>query len=102
MQDRPRLGGELVRVDGPADEVLDQGLGHGGVDVVVRHVIAHAVGGPSQRQLTQIACPYDEGVVQIRQPEEVRGALAGLDILEGDVVDGLAGGVGVADVAHHL
>ena len=35
--------------------MLDQRLGHRGVDVVVRHMIADAVGRPAQRQLAQIA-----------------------------------------------
>ena len=42
---------ELLGLDGPADEILDQRLGHARIDAVMAHVIAHAIGAPAQRQL---------------------------------------------------
>ena len=45
---------ELARRNHPADQVLDQRLGHAAVDVVVRHLIADAIGRPAQRQLGEV------------------------------------------------
>ena len=43
VQDATDAVAQLTGFGGPADEVADQRLGHAGVDVVVRHVIADAV-----------------------------------------------------------
>jgi hypothetical protein len=55
-----------------------------------------------ERQLAQVAGAQHQRVVVVREPEEVRGALARLHVLEGDVVHRLAVGIRVADVAQHL
>ena len=44
MQDATDAVAQLTGFGGPANEVADQRLGDAGVDVVVRHVIADAVG----------------------------------------------------------
>jgi len=93
---------ELVRRGHPADQVLDEGLGDAHVDVVVRHVVAHAVGAPPEGQLAEIARPQDDGVSQVGESKEVTRPLAGLDVLECDVVDLFALREGVPDVAEHL
>ena len=82
--------GELAGVDRPADEEADERLGHRGVDVVVRHLVADAVRRPAQRELGEVAGAQHERAVVVGQAEQVRGALAGLDVLVGDVVLGLA------------
>ena len=82
--------GEVVEPADPADQVLDQRLGHPGVDVVVRHLVAHPVGAPAQRQLRQVAGAQHDAVVVVGQPEQVVGAEPRLHVLEGDVVDLLA------------
>ena len=96
------LRAELIGARHPADQILDQRLRHAGVDVVVRHVIAHAVGAPAQRQLGQIAGADHQRVVQVGQAEQMAGALAGLHVLERDVVHRLALREGMADVLEHL
>ena len=70
--------------------MLDQGLRDRGVHVVVRHVIADAVRAPTQRQFAQIARPENDPIVKIGQSEQMRGALAGLHVLECDIIDPLA------------
>jgi hypothetical protein len=35
--------------------------------MVVRHLIAHAVSRPPERELAQIAGAHDEGVVKVRE-----------------------------------
>ena len=82
--------------------MLDQRLGDAGVDVVVGHVVADAVGAPAEGEFTQVARTDDKGVSQIRDAEQVRGPLSGLDIFEGDVVNRLSLRIGVADVLEHL
>jgi hypothetical protein len=57
-------------------------------------VVADAVGGPAERQLAQVAGAEHQRVVVVGEAEEVRGALARLHVLEGDVVDRLALGEG--------
>ena len=86
----------------PVHEVLDERLRHTRVDVVVRHVIAYAVGAPAQRELAQIAGADDDAAVEIGEPEQVAGALAGLHVLEGDVVHRLATAEWMAQVGQHL
>ena len=79
--------------------MLDQRLRHAGIDVVVRHLVADAVGAPAQRQLGQIAGAEHDAVVLVGQAEQVVGAQARLHVLERDVVDRLAAANGMADVA---
>ena len=56
---------ELLGGDDPAQEVLDQGFRHGSVDVVVRHLIADAVGRPPQRHFAEVAGAQHEAVVEV-------------------------------------
>ena len=77
-------------------------LGTPGVDGVVRHLVADAVGAPAQRELGQVAGADDEAAAVVGEAEEVVVAQPGLDVLEGDVVDLLAVGVGVVEVLEHL
>ena len=93
---------ELVRADRPADQILDQRLGHAGIDAIMAHLVADAVGRPAQRDLAKVAGADDEAAVLVGEPEQIVGAKPRLHILEGDVVDRLALGEGVADVGEHL
>ena len=61
----------------PADQVLDQGLGHRAVDIVVAHLVADAVGAPAQTQLRQVPGPQDEGVVAPGEAEQIVRAQTG-------------------------
>ena len=79
-------GAKQVCIGHPANEELDQGLGDTGVDVVVRHVIAHPIGRPAKRQFTQVTGTEDQRIVIVRQAEEVACPLTGLDILEGHII----------------
>ncbi len=79
----------------------DQRLRHAGIDVVMRHVVADAVGAPAQCELAQVAGADHDAVVVIGQPEQVIGALAGLHVLEGYVVDRLAVSERMAQVLEH-
>ena len=69
-------------------------FGHRRVDRVVRHLIADAVRAPAERELGQVARADHEPALVVGEPEQVRGALAGLDVLERDVVDLLAAAYG--------
>ena len=60
---------ELLCRDDPAQEILDEGLGDGGVDVVVGHMIADAIRRPPQGQLAQVARTEDYPVLEVRQAE---------------------------------
>jgi hypothetical protein len=82
--------------------VLHEGLGDAGVDAVVRHLVADAIGAPAERQLGQVAGPKDDAAALVGGAEEEVGAQAGLDVLEGDVVDLRALAGGVAQVLEHL
>ena len=95
-------GGELARRDDPPDEVLDEGLGDRDVHVVVGHLVAHPVGHPAQGQFAQIACPQNDGLMEIGQAEQVGGPLARLHVLERDIVNRLPARKRMADVAEHL
>ena len=81
--------GELAGLGHPADQVLDQRLGHPGVDVVVRHLVADAVGAPAQRELGEVAGAEHDAAAMVGEAEEVVGAQPRLDVLEGHVVDRL-------------
>ena len=50
-----RLLVDVARGGDEADQVLDQRLGNRAVGIVVRHVIADAVGAPAQPELGEIA-----------------------------------------------
>ena len=93
---------ELPELIDPADQVLDQGLGHAGVDGVVRHLVADAVGAPAQRELGEVAGAEHDAAAVVGEPEEVVGAQPGLHVLEGHVVDRLAVGERVVHVGEHL
>ncbi len=82
--------------------MLDEGFRHRAVDVVVRHLVADTVCAPPEREFGQVAGAEDDGAVVVRQPEQMRRAFTGLHVLEGDVVDLLAAGVGVVEVGEHL
>src|SRR4029450_4929413 len=86
----------------PANEELDQGLGNTGVDVVVRHVIAHPVGRPAERQFTQVTGSQDQRIVIVRQAEEVACPLTGLDVLESHIIHHPSPRIGMVQVAQHL
>ena len=81
---------------------LDEGLGHARVHVVVGHMVAHAVCGPSQGQLAQVARSHNHALVEFAKPEEMARPLACLNVLKRDVVDGLAFRKGMAYVLEHL
>ena len=66
------------------------------------HLVAHAVRAPAQRQLGQVARAQHDAAQVVGQAEQVVGAQARLDVLEGDIVRGLTLAVGVADVGQHL
>ena len=82
--------------------MLHEGLRHARVDRVVAHLVAHAVRAPAQRQLGQVARAQHDAAQVVGQAEQVVGAQARLDVLEGDIVRGLTLAVGVADVGQHL
>ena len=104
MSHEHRVGfvGYLGSICFPANQMLNERFGDRGVDVVMRHLIADAVGVPAQGQFGKIAGADDDAVVEIGQAKQVAGALAGLHVFEGDVVDGFAAGKGVIDVLKHL
>src|SRR5229473_2766504 len=100
-----RPAGFLIKLAGrydPTDEILDQCFGDRYVDVVMRHMVADSVGHPAQRQLAQIPCAQNQSLVQIGQTEQVRGALASLDVFERNVINFLSAGEGVVNIAEHL
>ena len=92
---------ELLRRRHPPDQVLDQRLRHAGVDVVVRHLVADAVGAPAQRQLGEVAGAQHDPAALVGGAEQVVGAQPGLDVLERDVVHRLARRERVAQVLEH-
>ena len=96
------LGVELAGLDRPADQILDQGLGDAGIDPVMAHLVADAVGRPAQRQLGEVAGADDEAAALVGEAEQIVGPQPRLNVLEGDVVDRLPLGEGVAHVLEHL
>src|SRR6266849_2463609 len=48
-QFRAGLGAEALSLRDPSDYVLDQSLGHTRIHRVMRHVVTHAIGTPTQR-----------------------------------------------------
>ena len=81
--------------------MLDQCLGHTGIDVVVRHLVADTVCRPAQPQLGQVTGAEHDAAALVGQPEQVVGAQAGLDVLEGDVVDLFATRERMIDLLEH-
>ena len=65
---------ELARFDRPADQILDQGLGHAGIDVVMAHLVADAVGRPAERDLGKVAGADDEAAALVGEAEQIVGA----------------------------
>src|SRR6185295_4171127 len=55
-------------------QVLDQCLGHAAVDVVMRHLVAHPVCGPAERQFGQVAGAQHDAAALVGEAEEVVGA----------------------------
>ena len=90
------LGIVLFGADAPADQELDQRLGHARVDRIVAHLVANAVGAPAERQFAEVAGAEHEAAALVGEAEEIVGAEPRLDVLEGDVVDRLACREGVA------
>ncbi|HMJ35460.1 MAG TPA: hypothetical protein VK501_16245, partial [Baekduia sp.] len=76
-------------------------LGHSAVDVVVAHLVADPVRRPAERELREVAGAEHDAAALVGDPEQVVGAQAGLDVLEGDVVDRLALGEGMAELLEH-
>ena len=54
--------------------MLDQRLRHAGIDIVVRHLVADAIGAPAERQFRQIAGAEHEAAVVVGEPEQIVGA----------------------------
>ena len=96
MQHGRGLAAELG-LGGPFHQVAHQGLGHTGVDVVHRHVIA-VVGSPAQGQLGQIARAHDQAAHLVGHVHQDLRSLPRLGVFVGHVVHGLV----VADVAEVL
>jgi len=92
---------ELMRRDDPADQVLDQRLGHTAIDVVVRHLVADTVGRPAQSEFGQIPGPQHDAAALVGQPEQVVSAQTGLNVLESDVIHLLAAGERMPDLGEH-
>ena len=61
----------LLRIDRPADQELDQRLRHRGVDGIVRHLVADAVGGPAERELAEVAGAHHDRAMLVGEPEQV-------------------------------
>ncbi len=96
------IGAEELPVRNPSDDVLDQCFGYTRIDIIVRHVIPHAVGTPSKRQFAQITCAHHHRMALVSNPEQNRCALTGLNIFKGDIIEFLPGCIGVIDILHHL
>ena len=81
---------------------MDERFWHRDIHIVVGHVIPHAVGHPAERQFAQIACAQHQSIVLVGESEQVRRALAGLDVLEGHIIDLFPARKRMADIAEHL
>ena len=71
----------------PAHQVGHQGLGHAGVDVVAGHVVG-VVGTPAKGQLGQVAGAHQNAAHLVGGVEQQLRPLAGLGVLEDQVVVG--------------
>src|SRR3546814_17311478 len=85
MKRRPGFEIELLCLDCPANEVLDRLLRSAGVDAVMAHMGANAVGAPAEREFREITGAEDEAAVLVRHAEQVISAQAGLHIFECDI-----------------
>src|SRR5262245_34599980 len=56
---------ELPAADHPTDQVLDERLGDRRVNTVVRHLVANAVGTPTEREFAEVAGADDERLVLV-------------------------------------
>src|ERR1019366_1842452 len=101
-QRRTGFAAEVFSLHEPSNYVLDQCLRHARIDAVMRHVIADAVGAPAQCELAQAAGADHRPAAQFRQSKKVAGALARLHVLERDIVNFFAFGIGMPDVFEHL
>src|SRR3979409_992817 len=81
---------ELARRDDPPDQMLNQRLWDAGVYVVVGHLIPYSVSAPSERQFRKIARANDDAPVMVCQTEEIISPHSRLNVLERDVINGLA------------
>src|SRR3546814_8870600 len=90
IERRPGVEIERLCLDCPANEMLDQRLRNAGVDAVMAHMVANAVGAPAEREFREITGAEDEAAVLVRQAEQVISAQAGLHIFECDIKDGFA------------
>jgi lysophospholipase L1-like esterase len=70
--------------------MLYQRLRNRGIDVVVRHLIAHAIGAPAERKLGKISSAHNQGTIAVGEPKQIIGPQSGLNVLEGDIIDRLA------------
>ena len=70
--------------------------------MVVRHLVADAVGRVAERDLGEIARADHHGLMKIGGAKQERRALARLHILEGDVIAGLPAGEGMPEILEHL
>src|ERR1700741_309837 len=73
LEDAVRGLVELAGLDRPADQILDQGLGHAGIDAVMAHLVADAIGGPAQGDLAEVAGADDEAGALVGEAEEIVG-----------------------------
>ena len=85
-----RLERELAAELDQSSQMLDQRLGDRCIRVVMRHVIADAVGAPAERQFRQIAGADHQRTIVVGEPEQIVGAQPRLHILEGHDVKRLA------------
>ena len=81
---RPRL--ELTAAHHPTNQVLHQRLWHAGVDPIVGHLVADAIGAPPGEARTGPGA-QDDAAVMVGEAEEMVGAQAGLDVFERDVAN---------------
>ncbi len=65
-------------------------MGTPALTAVVAHLVADAVRAPAERKLAEVAGAEHEAVVAAGEAEQIVGAEAGLDVLEGHVVHRLA------------
>src|SRR5262245_17245991 len=82
--------------------MLDQCLWYSGVHVVMRHLIAYAVGAPAERQLRQITRPQHESIVEIGKSEQVICAKSSLHVFESHVIDRLTADERMPKIGQHL
>ena len=70
--------------------MLDQRFRHTRIDVVMRHLIADAIGAPAKREFRQIAGADHQPAMVVGEPEQVVRPQPSLHVLEGHVIDRLA------------